>query len=274
MLISFSARFPLNKALKGNRLNHALLAGASVSHMLNDLVPQLAPALLPAFIEEFDLSIIQAGQLVSIPFLCGIAALFLGGVLADRINHVSQSIVALSLIGASSFLVVFTRDWVSLVIVFCFILVGNNLFHPAGFSLSSKLFKPERRTTALGFFNAGGILGFAFGPLSVGVFYGLVDWKMIYIFWSLLIVGDVIYLMILKLKKAWNPEIEKPPRNPVKPSLKSVLTLPFIILILIIGIQWLGRHMVLTYFTSFLVFERGFIIQEASIFLSLISIVG
>jgi MFS family permease len=248
--------------------------------MLNDALPQIQIALLPVFIKEFELTVFQAGLMVSIPFICSTVSLVFAGLLADRIAHINQMVIALSLMGFSSIMIGLTRGLTILVILLSIILVANSLFHPAGFNLSSKVLKSERRSTALGFFNAGGIMGFAIGPFSVGALLGLFEWRMIYFFWTVIIFADVGYLLTFKLNrkqraeaytKTLKVEVEE---KSVKPSFRSVLTLPFIALLSFIGLEWVGRYMIVTYLTSFLVYDRSYTVQMASIFLGLISVVG
>jgi len=242
--------------------------------MLNDGLPQIQIALIPVFMKEFQLSLLKVGFLISIPLICGTVMLLFAGFIADRMNHINQMVIALSLLALFSVVTGFTRDVALLAVCLTFIQIGNNLFHPAGFSISSKLMKPEHRTTALGFFNAGGTMGFAFGPFSLAILLGLWTWRAVYFFWALLLVANVAYLLALKFARAWSPTTGAVEEQSVRPSVRSVLTLPFITLISIIGVEWLGRHMVLTYLTSFLVFEKSYAVQTASIFLGLVSVAG
>lgn len=183
---------------RNNRSGVLVLLGASLSHMFNDGLPQIQVALVPVFMKEFKLSLIQVGFLVSIPLICGTIAILFAGLLADRMNHIHQIVIAHSLICASSIMVGLTRDVITLAIFLSLVQVGNNLFHPAGFSLASKVMQTERRTTALGFFNAGGIMGFAFGPLSVGALLGLWEWRSIYFLWAVLLMINIVYMLTLR----------------------------------------------------------------------------
>ncbi len=261
-----------------NRFTASVLFGASISHMLNDAVPLIQIALLPVFIKEFELTVFQAGLMVSIPFICSTVSLLFAGLLADKISHINQMAIALTLMGFSSIMIGFTSEITPLVVLLSLILVGNSIFHPAGFSLSSKVLKSKRRTTALGFFNAGGIMGFAVGPFSVGALLGLFEWRIIYFFWTAVIFADVGYLLTLKTTKKLKSEAGAQTlivqEKTHKPRFRAVLTLPFMALLSVIGLDWMGRHIIITYLTSFLVFDKNFTIQMASVFLGLISVVG
>lgn len=250
------------------------LLGASVSHMLNDAVPQIQIALIPVFMKEFNLSIFQAGLMVSIPLLCGVVSIVFAGLLADRVDHVVQIVAALSLMAVSSILLGFARSVASLTAVLSAILVGNSLFHPAGFTMSSGVMGSDRRATALGFFNAGGIMGFALGPFSVGALLGRFQWRTIYLLWTAVIILTIAYMLTLKWKKTYQPQLRRGEAHSDRPSVRSILVFPFITLIVVVGLEWMGRHMILTYLTSFLVFDRGFTVQLASVFLGLISAAG
>jgi FSR family fosmidomycin resistance protein-like MFS transporter len=260
-------------------LNHhsaagATLLGASLSHMLNDAVPQIQIALIPVFMKEFNLTIFQAGLMVSIPLLCSTVSIVFAGLLADRVDHVNQIVMALSLMAVSSILLGFTRSVSLLTAILSAILVGNSLFHPAGFTLSSGVMSSDRRTTALGFFNAGGIMGFALGPFSVGALLGRFQWRTIYLVWTVILIFTIAYMLTLKWRKTYKPQLKEAEPQSDRPSVRSILALPFITLIVIVGLEWMGRHMILTYLTSFLVFDRNFTVQLASVFLGLISVVG
>lgn len=197
-------------------LNHhfaagATLLGASLSHMLNDAVPQIQIALIPVFMKEFNLTIFQAGLMVSIPLLCSTVSIVFAGFLADRVDHVNQIVMALSLMAVSSILLGFTRSVALLTAIFSVILVGNSLFHPAGFTLSSGVMSSDRRTTALGFFNAGGIMGFALGPFSVGALLGRFQWRTIYLVWTVILIFTIAYMLTLKWRKTYKPQRRRSP---------------------------------------------------------------
>ncbi|MFX0198125.1 MAG: MFS transporter [Candidatus Hodarchaeota archaeon] len=260
-------------SFNNGHLGKALLFGDSLSHMFNDAIPLIQIALIPVFMKEFNLTVFQVGLITSIPLVCGTLSILFAGFLADRIHHINQVVIAFSLMGISSIMVALARDVIFLTVFLSLIVVSNSIFHPAGFSLGSKIMKPERRTTALGFFNAGGIMGFAVGPFSVGVLLGYLEWRAVYLFWTALLSLIIVYMLVLKSKGAWRPKVAQVEESS-KPSIKSVLALPLIILLAVVGIEWMGRHMIITYLTSFLVFERSFTIQTASVFLGLISIAG
>lgn len=138
----------------------------AVAHGVNDLFGSLFPALLPGIQARLDLSESTVALLVgTLAFSSSFLGPFLGS-LSDRLGArlvmtlgLAFSAVFLSLIGAVS----------SLGLLFALLLVaglGSAALHPAGSALARSE-GGQRAGLVLGLFSAGGMIGYALGPLLV-----------------------------------------------------------------------------------------------------------
>ena len=101
-----------------------------ISHTMLHVYTQLPLALLPILIDEYGLSILIAGTIVSIPRVFSLVFSIPSGLLADRLSHtklISFSLF-LQLLGASLIILLPTVE----IIVLCFSLtaLSSTFYHP------------------------------------------------------------------------------------------------------------------------------------------------
>lgn len=121
------------------------------SHTLLHVYTNLPLALLPILINEYELSILIASIIVSIPRVFSLVFSVPSGLLADRLSHTK-------LISFSLFLEVFAAFLILLfpaveVIVLCFSLtaLASTFYHPPALSATSNIFPSGFLSRGLGF---------------------------------------------------------------------------------------------------------------------------
>lgn len=154
---------------------------------------------------EFDLSDTEYGLLTGPAFVIVYAlASLLFGVLADRYNRRKVIAAALALWSAMTALCGIAKSFPVLAAARAGVGVGEGGCNPAGLSLISDHFPPERRPFALAIFNAGGMIGlflsFVLGSAIVAAF----DWRAVFLIAG--IPGLLLALVALK----W---LKEPPRG-------------------------------------------------------------
>jgi FSR family fosmidomycin resistance protein-like MFS transporter len=144
-----------------NRVLYAL----SFSHLLNDTVQALLPALYPLFKESFLLNYTQIG-LITFAFQ-GTASVLQPavGIATDRKPHPYSLIVGMSITFLGLVLLSQAGNFPLLVLASALIGIGSSIFHPEASRLA-RLASGGRHGFAQSLFQVGGNLGSALGPLA------------------------------------------------------------------------------------------------------------
>ena len=110
--------------------SYGILFAASGSHMLNDMMQSLAPALYPVFRDEFSLSFFQTG-LITLTFQITASLLQpLIGIFTDRrpVAYALPAAMAFTLVGLT--MLAFGQSYPALLASVAMIGVGSAIFHP------------------------------------------------------------------------------------------------------------------------------------------------
>jgi len=143
---------------------YGVIFAASASHMLNDMMQSLAPALYPVFRDEFSLTYFQTG-LITLTFQITASLLqpFIGLFIDRRpLTYALPSAMAFTLVG----LVALALSWnyTLLLIAVAMIGVGSAIFHPEA-SRTARAASGGRYGFAQSLFQVGGNFGQSLGPL-------------------------------------------------------------------------------------------------------------
>src|SRR3954449_6828352 len=142
----------------------AVLAGVSLSHLLNDTIQSLLPALYPMFKSAFALSFAQVGLMTLTLQLTASLLQPLVGLYTDR-RPTPYSLVAgmaVSLVGI--LLLSIAGTFGALLAAAGLMGIGSSIFHPES-SRIARMASGGRNGFAQSFFQVGGNLGSSFGPL-------------------------------------------------------------------------------------------------------------
>jgi len=219
--------------------------------------------------KEFDLSLSLVGIMVMIPMLSEALTTIPVGIVADRLGYSRQVMVSLGLTALAA--VLMTQAWnvYFVVLSLCVLALSTTIYHPPAYGAVSQMFE-NQKNRALGIHGAGGTLGWALGPLSVGALIGAIGWRLVYLVWVPPILLCMFLLMRIKLPEAGAPDIGQERRN----SLRSLFTAGFLIVLAVIAINSVGRQIVSTLMSPYIVLVRGFSVQIASFVMGLMSMAG
>jgi MFS transporter, FSR family, fosmidomycin resistance protein len=178
-----------------NKSNESDLLGAATfltaTHFLIHVYSQFLPAVLPMLREEMGLSLTEAGLLVSLPLTVQTLIYLLAGVASDRApGTMLAAAFASTAVGALA--VAYTGGYPGLILGFTLIALGSTLYHPPALKTTSEV-DPKRRSLVMGVQNAGGSLGYAAGPIVLGVLMALMGWRAAMLLWLPLILGAAVY---------------------------------------------------------------------------------
>jgi FSR family fosmidomycin resistance protein-like MFS transporter len=141
-----------------------VLAGASLSHLLNDTIQALVPALYPMFKAAFALSFTQVGLMTLTLQLTASLLQPLVGLYTDRRPAPFALVVGMTFTLIGVLLLSAARTFEALLVAAGLMGIGSSIFHPES-SRIARMASGGRHGFAQSFFQVGGNLGSSFGPL-------------------------------------------------------------------------------------------------------------
>ncbi len=177
--------------------NVRTILGLSASHVVNDIYSPVLPAILPLLILQNGYSYFLAGLLVTVYQLTSSFTQPVIGWLYDSNRLTIPIPVAIFF---SSFFMAFiglvTSNYVLTMMFGIGAALGHAFFHPGALGMVSRLAKGGHRAKLTSLFVIGGNLGFAVGPLLVGIAVSLYGINGLYI---LFIPGLIAIIALLKI---------------------------------------------------------------------------
>jgi len=172
-----------------------------VTHMFLELYLLIQASLIPVIIREFQLSLLEASLVVTVPSLVQLSMNIPSGFFADRLNTNHLLFASMLIEGVSALIVSQTNTFWALVLGVSLMRISSPLYHICGLSQVSRLAKSEQMGRSIGFHNALGSLGSAIGVISLAVFLSSWGWRWTYLFWAIpILIWGFIILMSPQLK--------------------------------------------------------------------------
>ena len=181
--------------------SYGILFAASGSHMLNDMMQSLAPALYPVFREELSLSFFQTG-LITFTFQATASLLQPGiGLFTDRrpIAYALPAAMAFTVCGLA--LLSFGWSYPLLLAAVATIGVGSAIFHPEA-SRVARLASGGQYGFAQSLFQVGGNFGQSLGPLLAAFVVAPFGQRSVLAFSALAFVAFVALTRIARWQKS------------------------------------------------------------------------
>jgi MFS transporter, FSR family, fosmidomycin resistance protein len=243
-----------------------VLIALSASHMLNDVMQSLAPALYPVFRQEFALSFFQIGL---ITFVFQLTASFLQPVIGlslDKrpLNWILPVGMAFTLVGLV--LLAFASSYLLILLAVAVVGVGSAVFHPEA-SRVARAASGGRHGFAQSLFQVGGNFGQSLGPLLAAFIVVPFGQHSVLVF-TLLALAAVI---ILTGVSRWYAVVRARPRKataaagPAHPRTVVVRTLFVLVVMLFSKVLYLAS--LNSYYTFYLIQTFGVQIQTAQVLL-------
>ena len=243
-----------------------VLIALSASHMLNDVMQSLAPALYPVFRQEFALSFFQVGL---ITFVFQLTASFLQpviGVSLDKrpLNWILPVGMAFTLVGLV--LLAFASSYLLILLSVAVVGIGSAVFHPEA-SRVARAASGGRHGFAQSLFQVGGNFGQSLGPLLAAFIVVPFGQHSVLVF-TLLALAAVI---ILTGVSRWYAAVRARPRvanvaaGRAHPRKVVVRTLFVLVVMLFSKVLYLAS--LNSYYTFYLIQTFGVQIQTAQVLL-------
>jgi len=227
------------------------------THMFVEVFYLTQVALIPVIVREFQLSLLEASLVATVPSLVALLMNIPSGLLADRVSVNRLLCLSMTIEGLSALLVSQTGNFWSLVVALSLMRIASPLYHISGLSQITRIAKREDLSMAMGFHNALGNLGTGAGVISLAIFLSILGWRWVYVLWAVpMLIWGVTLLMSSQLERttpektrATSPNLLKSP----SPVLNSVL----LIFLIAIGIREVGSTSVSTFMTTYLVSAKN-----------------
>ncbi len=158
-----SARPPL-ASVSAQATALGILFAVSASHMLNDMMQSLAPALYPVFRDQYSLTFFQTGIITLVFQITASLLQPLIGLVTDRRPAPRALPFAMAFTMLGLVLLAFSRSYPMLLVSVAFVGVGSAVFHPEA-SRAARAASGGRHGFAQSVFQVGGNFGQSLGPL-------------------------------------------------------------------------------------------------------------
>lgn len=257
-----------NKNVAGKTVFPILIA-ISISHLLNDALQAIIPAIYPIVKDSFSLSFAQIG-LITLTFQLSASILqpFVGLFTDKKPQPYSLAIgMGFSLIG----LVLLSRapSFEYLILSVGLVGIGSAIFHPEA-SRMAQMASGGRKGMAQSVFQVGGNFGSSIGPLLAAMI--IVPYGQSNIIWfSAVALAGIILLVNIggwykrKIKiRARRPE---PKANHIQPLPKKTLISSVVILLVLIFSKYIYLTSMTSYYTFYMIHKFGVSVQNSQVYL-------
>jgi MFS family permease len=249
---------------------------ACITHMFVEVFLLMQITLIPVFINDFNLSLLEVSLVATIPRLISLLFNIPVGILADKFGPNRLLFASMLIEGLACFLVSQTYNFWMLVLGASLIRISSPIYHVTGLSAISKTANVNKLSRAIGVHNAFGNLGSAAGLISLTVFLSILGWRWTYMFWSLpVIIWSFVILTSSPFKYKRNKKEEKLNIQVGKTKkLSLIFSSGLLIFLIALGFREIGHTGSFSFMTTYFVNSRGFSETLASLIFSLGPVLG
>jgi FSR family fosmidomycin resistance protein-like MFS transporter len=257
-------------AASGRRAAEATSVGVivalSASHMLNDVMQSLAPALYPVFHQELALSFFQVGIITFVFQLTASLPQPLIGLTLDRrpLNGILPIGMAFTLVGL--YLLAFASSYPLILLSVAVIGIGSAVFHPEA-SRVARAASGGRHGFAQSLFQVGGNFGQSLGPLLAAFVVVPFGQHSVLVFTLLALAAVVLLTGVSRWYAAHRAARRQAalPKGATHPRPVVVRTIAVLIVMLFSKVVYLAS--IGSYYTFYLIDTFHVSIQEAQVLL-------
>ena len=244
------------------------------THLFVEIYLLIQVALIPVIVREFQLSLLEASLVATVPSLAALLMNIPSGFLADRFSTNHLLFASMVIEGVSALIISQTNSFWALVVGATFMRVASPIYHITGLSQLSRLAKPERISRSLGFHNALGCIGSAAGLLSLTFFLSTTGWRWTYLFWSFPIIAWGFILMFSPQLKTRQIRARTVPLASKSSRLFTIFSPALLIFLIVIAVREIGGTGSSTFMTTYFVDVRNLSETTASLVFALGPVIG
>ena len=240
------------------------------THFLIHVLSQLLPAVLPVIRSEMGLTLTQASLLISIPLMVGVFAYLPVGFISKK-NGVIVLTLSLVLIAIGGVIIPFAGNYGIILLGFGILGLGQTMYHPPALKVAGDV-ESKKLGLAMGVQMAGGSLGSAVGPITLGLILLIWDWRVGFYIWVPVILLGAVYSF-----NFMNQTIKPQGLDLSQASLgvpRSLLNRGFVMIVILGAIMEASSMILLTYVTSYLTGVMGLSASLASVIFGVGALLG
>jgi len=244
------------------------------THMFIEVYLLMQVALIPVIVHEFQLSLVEASLVATVPNFVALLMNIPSGFLADRFSPKHLLFASMMVEGLSGFLISQTNNFWVILVELSILKISSPLYHISGLSQISRFARYEKIGRSIGFHNALGNLGTAAGLISLTVFLSTLGWRWTYLFWSVPIGvwGFVILASLQFGNKRVEENVNEHSGGLARWSL--LFSSGFLIILTVVGVREVGNAGSSTFMTTYFVDSRGLSEAAASLIFGLGPFIG
>jgi len=247
-----------------------VLLALSLSHLLNDTLQAVLPAIYPILKESFQLNLTQIGLITLTYQLTASLLQPLTGLYTDRYPQPYLLTVGMGFTLTGLVFLSQAASYHALLFAAALTGMGSSIFHP-GASRLTRLASGGRHGFAQSLFQVGGNVGTSLGPLLVAFIIGTRGQANILWFTLLALTGIVVMFRLGRWHhgKLLKQSVTASPRHhPIAPRLPAAkVTLALTVLLALIFSKYFYLASITNYYTFYLIAKFGVSIQQAQIYL-------
>ncbi len=270
MNMSFMKTQSLNPsgAWKNSETVYPILFAISISHLLNDLIQSVIPAVYPMLKSNYALSFTQIGIITLVFQLTASILQPFVGLYTDKKPTPRSLAIGMLFSLAGLICISFASNFIYILLSVSLIGMGSSIFHPEA-SRVAHLASGGKKGLAQSIFQVGGNAGGAIGPLLVALIVIPLGQQYIGVFGVLAIVA----VMILTYVGNWyqihlKPKTHTASVSALKSDLpKSKVVFALVILLVLIFSKYFYMASMTSYFTFYLINKFHVSVQESQIYL-------
>lgn len=245
-----------------------------VSHTLLHVYSNLPLALLPILIDEFGLPVLIVGIIVSIPRVFSLVFSVPSGLLADRLGPTRLISFSLFLEVCAASLVILYPTIEAIILCFSLTSLASTFYHPPALSATTNILPLDFQSRGLGFHGASGTLGFAIGPITLGLVLNWLGWRYVYLVWIIPIFVIAVIAFFANISEYSHEKHDESEGKNLATPLRDVLSITFFCLFLLMLFRSAAGTTISTYLTTYLTESKGLAAGLASIIFGLSPLVG
>ncbi|HLW92036.1 MAG TPA: MFS transporter, partial [Roseiarcus sp.] len=244
----------------------AVILAVSVSHMLNDMMQSLAPALYPVFRDELGLTFFETG-LITFTFQVTASLLQpLIGLYTDRRPQPFSLPVAMVFTFSGLTVLAYGQGYTMLLIAVGLIGIGSAIFHPEA-SRVARAASGGRHGFAQSLFQVGGNFGQSLGPLMAAFIVVPYGQRSVIWFTGLALLAVAILTRVSQWYAARKPAIKHAIAAKASTLPRAIVTRSMVILVTIMFSKVFYLSSLSSYYTFYLINTFKVSVQDSQLYL-------